>query len=129
MKEDLKTLPKIELPGLDLSNNQYIVNGNKYDVPSLIQFCKEKKYKPFDLPVAGINLEYMPFTCNSFLSFCNHIKRIDNTSLEHPILLDDRGYVADGWHRVAKAIINGNRSIKAIRMMEMPTPSGKEEDD
>lgn len=131
MKKGLQTTeaPVIKLPGLNLSDNQYVVNGNKYDVSTLIQFCKEKEYPVFDMPLAGINIEYMPFTVNGFLSFCNHVKRINDTSLDYPILIDDNGYIADGWHRVAKAILNGNVTIKAIRMMEMPDPSGKDEKD
>lgn len=131
MKEELQKseVPKIKLPGLNLSDNQYVYGTDKYDVPTLIQFCKEKKYPVFDLPLAGIYMGNMPFDVSSFLSFCNHVKRINKTSLDYPILIDNSGYVADGWHRIAKAIIKGNVTIKAIRMMEMPEPSGKDDKD
>lgn len=123
MKEN--KAPIIELPGMDLSKNCYIVNGDSYDIPNLIQFCKEKQYPTFDMPLAGINMENLPFSINNFLHFCNHVKRIDNADLQFPIIIDNLGYVADGWHRIAKAVINGNSTIKAVRMMEMPEPSGK----
>lgn len=124
-----QTAPKIELPGLDLSSNAYIVNDNTYDISTLIQYCKEKEYPVFDMPLAGILLENLPFECENFLSFCNHVKRIENASLQYPIIIDALGYVADGWHRIAKAIINGETTIKAVRIMKMPQPSGKTEKD
>lgn len=129
MKEKTQQPPKVKLPGLDLSENCYIVNGNKYDVPTLIQFCQEKKYRSFDMPLAGICFENLPFNISNFLSFCNHIKRVNNTNLDYPIIIDNYGYVADGWHRIAKAILLGKRTIKAVRMEEMPQPSGKDDND
>ena len=37
---------------------------------------------------------------------------------------DDHGYIADGWHRVIKALVEGRQTIKAIRIQEMPEPDG-----
>lgn len=128
MKKETTLPPKIKLPGLNMSENCYIVNNDKYDVSNLIRFCQEKKYQPFDMPLAGICFENLPFSISNFISFCNHIKRVNNTDLNYPIIIDNYGYVADGWHRIAKAILLGKRTIKAIRMEEMPSPSGKNDD-
>lgn len=128
MKKETMLPPKIKLPGLNMSENCYIVNNDKYDVSNLIRFCQEKKYQPFDMPLAGICFENLPFSISNFISFCNHIKRVNNTDLNYPIIIDNYGYVADGWHRIAKAILLGKRTIKAIRMEEMPSPSGKNDD-
>lgn len=129
MKKAKTTLPpKIEVKGISMSENAYVVDGNSYDVPSLIQFAKEQGYPTFELPLAGINMENMPFTTEGFTGFCNHVYRVNNADLNCPIILDDNGYIADGWHRVAKAVILGSRTIKAVRLMKMPTPSNLSRD-
>jgi hypothetical protein len=115
--------PKVETNKTELSQNTFECDGKAYDIPTLVSFCKEKGYKPFDLPLAGINLNVDPFKNDTFYSFIDHCKRIENCDLKYPIIINDRGYIADGWHRVAKAILSGKTTIKAIRMNEMPTPS------
>jgi hypothetical protein len=97
-----------------------------YDVPTLLQFVKEKGYEVFDLPLDGIDLSWNPFSTRNISEFIFQVKRINNTSLEYPILIDDLGTICDGWHRVAKAILEGKKTIKAIRMNEMPDASGTE---
>jgi len=48
------------------------------------------------------------------------MKRVQNTDLKYPIILDVKGVVADGYHRVAKAILEGKSTIKAYRLKQMP---------
>ena len=122
--EDTK-IPTLDIEPLKLSENTYNVYGNSYDVPTLIQFAKEKGYKPFDMPLVSIYIGSEPFRITDFAQFLYHIKRVDNVSLEYPILIDDHGYICDGWHRVAKAFLEGKKTIKAIRLLEMPEASGK----
>ena len=117
--------PTLEVRGLNLSENVFTSYGNSYDVPTLIQFAKEKGYKAFDMPLSGIHIGVEPFKIDDFGRFLYHIKRVGNASLEYPILLDDQGYICDGWHRVAKAFLEGKTTIKAIRLLEMPNASGK----
>jgi hypothetical protein len=119
------TIPVINLDKLELSNNYYLCNGNTYDVPNLIQFCKDKGYKEFDLPLVGINIDVEPFSIRDVYSFCWHMNRVNDADLKYPVILDDKGFICDGWHRVCKAILNGNKTIKAIRMLDMPRSSGK----
>ena len=49
-------------------------------------------------------------------------KRVNQCSLEYPIILDEVGQIADGYHRLCKAILEGKETIKAIRLLEMPAP-------
>lgn len=46
---------------------------------------------------------------------------------KYPIILDNFGQVADGWHRICKAILDGKKTIKAYRITEMPKPDIIEE--
>jgi hypothetical protein len=44
------------------------------------------------------------------------------------IILDDDGYVMDGRHRIAKAILTGEKSIKFVRFDVTHSPDFYEEE-
>ena len=71
----------------------------------------------FELPLAGIDLGRMPWgsSMNTLKDFAGHMKRVMKADLSHPIILDEDGYIADGWHRVAKALLEDKPTIKAVR--------------
>jgi len=50
----------------------------------------------------------------------DHAERIDNADLSYPILLTPDGCVADGCHRIVKAIKMGIESLPVIRLKKMP---------
>ena len=118
-------IPTLDIEGLSLSENTFTSYGNSYDVPTLIQFAKEKGYKTFDMPLVGIYIGAEPFRISDFAGFLYHLKRVKNVDISNPILIDNHGYICDGWHRVAKAFLEGKKTIKAIRLLEMPEASGK----
>ena len=118
-------IPKVNISGCKLSENYYRRDNTTWDIPTLIAHCKEKDYQVFDLPLAAIPLGYTPLVVKDFKSFIQHCKRVQEANLEYPIILDDEGSVADGYHRIAKAIMNGDTTIKAIRMEEMPAASNE----
>lgn len=49
-----------------------------------------------------------------------HSDRVANADLTYPIILTPDGHIADGYHRVVKAIRKGHSSILAIRLGKMP---------
>src|ERR1700720_437753 len=49
-----------------------------------------------------------------------HARLINETSLEHPIIVDPEGRVMDGMLRVCKALIAGSKTIKAVKLSAMP---------
>lgn len=112
-----------------LSNNVWTRTQDNYeyswDIPTLIQFVKEKKYKTINILIDSIDLSWNPFDYLNVLDFSKHVKRVKDTDLKYPILIDDLGTVCDGWHRIVKAIVEGKKYIKAIRLKEMPSPSSK----
>jgi hypothetical protein len=52
----------------------------------------------------------------------NHMRLVEETSLEHPIVLSSDGRVMDGMHRVVKALVQGLESIEAVRFTVDPEP-------
>ena len=51
-----------------------------------------------------------------------HAQLINESSLEHPIIINTDGRVMDGMHRVCKALMNEMKSIKAFRLAATPEP-------
>ena len=120
-------MTKLKYKGMELSNHEYVrTYDNKkeyYDVPTLIQFAKDKKYVPFIVPLAAINMSILMWKIENMNDIADHLNRVMETDISIPILIDDLGQVCDGWHRIMKAIMKGKESIQAIRLLDMPYPS------
>lgn len=113
-------LPLVPIEKFSLEESQY-ERGNKiWMATTLIDYCKAKEYKEFDLPLAAVDLSEMNFRCCCLSEFIWQMKRVQDTDLDYPVILDDLGQIADGYHRVCKAILEGMTTIKAIRMESMP---------
>ncbi len=51
-----------------------------------------------------------------------HVQRIEEVDLSYPIILGRDGRVMDGMHRVARAILEGRQTVRAVRLPEVPEP-------
>ena len=58
-------------------------------------------------------------TCRKVLEHMNLINAVD---LSYPIILGADGRVMDGMHRVARALLQGDESIAAVRFERDPEP-------
>ena len=76
----------------------------------------------FKLPMSGILMAGIPWDISDGLDILYHAQAIQDACLSHPIILDDLGQVADGWHRIYKAALKGKKTIKAVRLTGMPAP-------
>ena len=47
--------------------------------------------------------------------FADHFKLMIETDLSYPVILNVDGRVMDGMHRIAKALAEGHKTIKAVR--------------
>ena len=111
--------PKVNIETVNLEENYFAdQDGYVYSSTKLIEHSK--KYDVFDLPLAGIDLRRGAWDVNDLDDFIHHAKRCSKVSLKHPIILDKYGTIADGCHRVVKAIVLGKTTIKAIRLETMP---------
>ncbi|HEV2392635.1 MAG TPA: hypothetical protein VG146_09760 [Verrucomicrobiae bacterium] len=97
-----------------------------WDVDRLIRLTSGQE--PIELPLQNIREldEVFWFSSNGAPPTCRrvaeHTLLINQTSLDHPIILDPEGRVMDGMHRVCKALIGGWKTIKAFRLSAMPEP-------
>lgn len=102
---------------------------NVWAAETLYLFAKAKEYPVQDLPLWAIDLSDEPFNARDLNSFIFQCRRVQDCSLEYPIILDNYGQIADGYHRLCKAILEGRETIKAIRLEEMPAPDRIENED
>ena len=111
---------KIDIESCNLIDSCYRREGYMWSALTLIEATKE--LETFDLPLAGIDLNISPWHGTGTIDgFVYHANRILKTDLKYPIILDDKGTVCEGWHRIVKAILMGRKSIKAKRLFKMPT--------
>lgn len=90
-------------------------NGYEYSVARLV--ADTAHLEPFDMPVAGLDVGSRVWEHKRTLQdLAWHFKRVQDADLSKPIILDWRGHVADGRHRIIKALMEGRETIKAVRM-------------
>ena len=118
----------IRLQNKGLTDGRYRDPENEYwSVTRLIEYSKGLPV--FEMPLAGIFIGEKVFAeSRTARSIAEHVKRVNETSLDHPILLDPDGFIMDGWHRVVKALVEGRETIKAVRFTKMPVSDGKYDD-
>jgi len=113
---------KLKLADHWRDDGQCFVDGqNSWDVQTIWDAAKDLPV--FELPIIGLNTAIGTWGPDmTFLDFVSHAKLMNTADMSYPIILDPTGYIADGRHRLAKAICNGDRTIKACRLMYMPEP-------
>lgn len=101
--------------------------GNVWSVANLIEDAR-------DLPIMEIPLEHLnidkELDAMNLRAFVAHLKHVRDADLKYPIILDENGSIFDGFHRVAKALLLGEKTIKAVRFESDPPPiirGGKDE--
>ena len=115
--------------GVKFEESEFHRGKNVWAAETLYLFAKAKEYPVQDLPLWAIDLSDEPFIARDLNSFIFQCRRVQDCSLEYPIILDNYGQIADGYHRLCKAILEGRETIKAIRLEEMPAPDRIEKED
>lgn len=113
-------MERVQVEKFGLEDSQYRRGDKVWKASSLIAWCKAKEYPVFDMPLCCADLSIEAFEFSTLDNFIFQMFRVQNCSLDYPIILDDLGQIADGYHRVCKAILQGRKTIKAIRIQEMP---------
>ena len=127
-KNSKNNIPVVPIEDIDISTNKYCRGKDEWYVSTLINYIKDNKLKPFEVPLAAISLwdlNFDVYNMDDFIFQVNRTLKADYT--KYPIILDNFGQVADGWHRICKAILDGKKTIKAYRITEMPKPDIIEE--
>ena len=79
-----------------------------------------------DLPVMETPLDHLyvwhKYPNLTLRQMVMHMKTVQAADLSCPIILDEDGEIMDGRHRIMKAILQGEKTIKAVRFDENPEP-------
>ena len=113
--------PKVQFRDSEPLQDYYIDReGNKYSVAKLLDDTKDLPV--FEAPLAALDLSDKIWAGSNMFVMAFHVRRCMRADLNVPILLDWEGGIADGRHRVIKALAQGKRTIKARRLPWKPTP-------
>lgn len=97
-----------------------------WDVHKLIRALRDAE--PIDVPLSEIaeideNWWYQePGAVPSSRTIADHIKLMHAADASYPIVLCAEGRLMDGMHRVVKALVAGQTTIKAVKFSETPPP-------
>ena len=112
--------PKVEIKKHIYGEGNY-VEGNQSWNMSTIQNAT-KGLLAFDLQLAALDISVYPWDRESqtISNFIYHFERVKNVGFDYPVILDPDGYIIDGWHRIAKAVLEKMTEVKAVRLIVMP---------
>jgi hypothetical protein len=102
-----------------------------WDVDRLIELSKGLKIREISLDtIAEIDKPYWSFEGKPMTvhEVAEHAKLIQEVDISFPIILAASGRVMDGMHRIARAILDECRTIKAVQFSETPKPDYKNAD-
>lgn len=120
--------PKVRLRIADPLQDYYTDRfGDSYSVARLIDDAKGLPV--FDVPLASLNLSSRIWDDCNIVQLAGQVKQVIDADMKYPILIDWTGNIADGRHRIIKALMEGKRTIKARRMHWKPVPDKKAEEE
>jgi len=97
-----------------------------WDVNKLVDLSSELTVKEIELEAVRELDEPYWFGYDDSVPTCraiaHHVRLIQESNLEHPVILSSDGRVMDGMHRVVKALLKGHKSIQAVQFAEDPEP-------
>ena len=101
-------------------DSTFATQSAKWDAGTLVKAAEEQDCPVFNLPLMAIDVSVLPWSINNIREVAEHMNRVWRSSLEYPVVMDDYGYIIDGWHRVVKAFLLGKTTVKAVRLKSMP---------
>lgn len=100
--------------------SQFIeVFDKKYNIHEAIRLSEELEVKELDID--DLFISYSGFNISTLREFIAHSKSVEESDLSYPVLMNEDGYIIDGRHRLAKAIITGEKTIKCKRFASDPS--------
>jgi len=116
-------MDSVKISDFSIGGHNYVRRGYKYRVKDILTIADN--LTEFEIPISGIDIGIMPWKIDTIKEFCYHVNRLNNCNFDKPVILDDEGCICDGWHRVAKAVLEGKLTITAKRLLVMPEDCGK----
>lgn len=90
-----------------------------WSVPRLFELSRSLPVMEVPLNHLSLWYTYEKLTLREMVM---HMKAVNAADLDLPIILDEDGELMDGRHRLMRAMLNGDATIKAVRFEENPVP-------
>jgi hypothetical protein len=120
--------PSVKLEASSVATNKFRAGSQRWSVPALIEYAKELPV--FDLPLCCVDLSRTIWDpIETPKRFAEHMQRVINADTSAPVILDEDGFIMDGWHRIVRALVDGNATIPAVRFDVTPPPTWVEDVD
>lgn len=118
--------PKVRIDVWDYKDGHYCSGGKKWSNARMLKLAEGKPV--VEIPLCALPRWYWPWEDNMTLElFIEHMNRVKNADLDNPILIAPHGGIIDGMHRICKAILEGQTTIKAVVFDSMPAPDGADD--
>lgn len=115
----VRAYPAVVIENAPLSDNTFECGNRVWVVANLIE--KARDLPVFDLPLIGLNAGSSVWSpISSAYGLAKAMRRVLDVDLRYPIILDQDGFIMDGWNRVCKALVQGHATIKAVRFEKTP---------
>ncbi len=101
-----------------IANQVYVNNDKQWSVARLIALSK--KLEVFQMPLRHLNIVGLHPEISTIKLFVEHIQDVLDADLTTPIIMDEEGYVMDGRHRIARALLENKKTILAVRFEKTP---------
>lgn len=101
------------------------IGMHHWSVARLAELSKELNVMTVPLDHLNVFNKYESLTLRDMAM---HINAVNNADLSYPIILDEDGEIMDGRHRIIKAMISGEKTIKAVRFDKNPEPCSIDKD-
>ena len=116
---------------LDFVRKQYFFrpNGDRFDawdIEHLIELSEDLVVK--EIPLASIAELDAPYwfgvddAAASVRILVRHMELVNAADLSYPVILGAQGQVMDGMHRIAKSLLLGRSTVRAVQFEHQPKP-------
>ena len=102
-----------------------MTDGLSWSAKLLYETAEKQKCRAEKFPLKFVNTSASPFESSDRLcDMIYHARRINNADTGIPIIISPLGGILDGYHRVARAMLDVETSIMCYRLKDMPEPDG-----
>ncbi len=96
-----------------------------WDVDRLIELTKEAPIEEValtDLPEIDSVYWFDSSDAPTVRKIVEHFRLMQEVDLSYPIIIGPDNRIMDGMHRVARALVEGRKTITAVRLLKVPDP-------
>jgi len=109
----------------DSSKQMCQLGRNHWAVPRLIELSRDLEV--MEIPLNHLHIAYTYGGDTYLREMVMHMRAVLDADLSYPIILDEDGELMDGRHRIMKALLNGEKTIKAVRFEQNPDPCKRDD--